>query len=48
MLLGISADISGSVERRPDKNNGLQVQYTLDMGATRMDETGVVEIQCTE
>jgi len=48
MLLGISADISGSVERRADKNNGLQVQYTLDMGATRMDETGVVEIQCTE
>ena len=48
MLLGVSADIAGAVDRRADKNNGLQVQYTLDMGATRMDETGVVEILCTE
>jgi hypothetical protein len=48
MLLGVSTEISGSVDRRPDKNNGLQVSYTMDMGATRMDETGVVEIQCTE
>lgn len=48
MLLGVSTEIMGSVDRRPDKNNGLQVQYTMDIGATRMDETGVVEIQCTE
>jgi hypothetical protein len=48
MLLGISTDISGAVDRRPDKNNGLQLQYTMDLGATRMDETGVVEILCQE
>lgn len=48
LLLGISTDITGSVDRRPDKNNSLQVMYTMDVGATRMDETGVVEVQCTE
>jgi hypothetical protein len=48
MLLGVSTEISGSVDRRPDKNNGLQVAYTLDMGATRMQETGVVEVICAE
>ena len=48
MLLGTSTEISGSVDRRPDKNNGLQVAYTMDMGATRMDETGVVRIYCSE
>ncbi len=48
MLLGITDDIMGSVDRRPDLNNGLQLQYSMDMGATRMDEKGVVEIQVTE
>jgi hypothetical protein len=48
MLLGISTDASGDVSRRPDKNNGLQVSYSLDMGATRLNEVGVVEILCTE
>ena len=48
MLLGISTDVSGDVSRRPDKNNGLQVSYTMDMGATRMNEVGVVEILCDE
>jgi hypothetical protein len=48
MLLGVSTDVSGDVSRRPDKNNGLQVSYTMDMGATRMNEVGVVEILCTE
>ncbi len=48
MLLGITDEIEGSVDRRADMNNGLQLQYTMDMGATRMDETGVVEVQVTE
>jgi hypothetical protein len=48
LLLGISEDIVGDVGRRRDKNNGLQLLYTMDMGATRMDEVGVVEIQCDE
>jgi hypothetical protein len=48
MLLGVSTEISGSVDRRPDKNNGLQVAYTMDAGATRMQETGVVRIYCSE
>ena len=48
MLLGISTEIFGSVDRRADKNNGLQVAYSMDMGATRMDETGVIDIRCVE
>ena len=48
MLLGVSTDVSGDVSRRPDKNNGLQLSYTMDIGATRMTAVGVVEIQCTE
>jgi hypothetical protein len=48
LLLGISTDVSGDVSRRPDKNNGLQVSYTMDQGATRMNEVGVVEVLCDE
>ena len=48
LLLGVSTDVSGDVSRRADKNNGLQVSYTMDMGATRMNEVGVVEILCSE
>ncbi len=48
VLLGINDEIMGSVDRIPTMNNGLQLQYTMDMGATRMDETGVVEVQVTE
>jgi hypothetical protein len=48
VLLGISTEASGDVSRRPDKNNGLQVSYSMDQGATRMNEVGCVEILCDE
>ncbi|MFN9542120.1 MAG: phage capsid protein [Alphaproteobacteria bacterium] len=33
---------------RPDKNYATQVFYSMSAGATRMQETGVVEIACIE
>ncbi len=48
MLLGIATDSTADISRRPDKNNGLQVSMTQDIGATRMDEVGVVRIACQE
>jgi hypothetical protein len=48
VTLGIIDDVSGSVDRRPDLNNGLQLQYTMDMGCARVSQTSVVEVQVTE
>lgn len=48
MLLAVGQDIITSIDKRPDKNNGTQVLARMTIGATRMDEKGVVEIQCTE
>ena len=48
LLLGIGAEPSGRIDERPDKNYSTQVFYSMDIGATRMDETGVIEILCDE
>lgn len=48
LLLGIGENPNGRMSERPDKNYSMQVFYSMDIGATRMDETGVVEIQCDE
>lgn len=48
MKLGFNQNITGSIDRRPDKNNGIQVYFRADFGSTRMRETGVVEILCDE
>ena len=48
MLLGVTNDVTGRASIRNDKNDALQVAFTLDVGATRMDEKGVVEILCAE
>ena len=42
VLLGIGADIQGSIDMRPDKNMSTQVFYSMDLGACRMDDNGVV------
>ncbi|HUW14934.1 MAG TPA: phage capsid protein [Anaerolineae bacterium] len=47
IALGIGADISASIDRRPDKNNSTQVFYSMDIGAARMDDQGVIEYQFT-
>ena len=46
--LAIGTDITGSIDRRPDKNNSTQVFYSFDLGASRLDDLGVVEQEFTE
>ncbi len=48
LLLGIGKEPNGRISERDDKSYATQVFYSMDIGATRMDETGVVEILCTE
>ena len=47
VLLGIGADIQGSIDMRPDKNMSTQVFYSMDLGACRMDDNGVVRQKIT-
>lgn len=48
MLLAFGADIQASIDRRPDKNNSVQVFYSADFGAVRLDEGGVIRVLCSE
>ncbi len=48
MALAIGEDVNGRISERDDKNYSTQVFMSMDIGATRMDETGVVEILCDE
>ncbi len=48
LALAVGEEINGRISERSDKNYSTQVFMSMDIGATRMDETGVVEIQCTE
>jgi hypothetical protein len=48
LALAVGQEPSGRISERDDKNYSTQVFMSMDIGATRMDETGVVEIECTE
>lgn len=48
MVLAIQKDIEGRVDERPDKNYAWQVYLKLCMGSTRLEESRIVEIACTE
>ncbi len=48
LALAVGEEINGRISERSDKNYSTQVFMSMDIGATRMDETGVVEIPCTE
>ena len=48
MKLGIGMEPKGDIGIRRDKSNSTQVFYSMSIGATRMDETGVVQIICDE
>lgn len=48
MCLGVSGEIQSSIDKRPDKRNSMQAYTKLSMGATRLEETKVVEIKCAE
>jgi len=46
--LGIGKDITAKISERDDKSYSTQVYYSMDLGATRMEEEKVVEIACEE
>lgn len=46
--LGIAADIKTRISERADKNYATQVFASLGIGATRVDEDRVVQIDCDE
>ena len=48
IALGIGKDISARIDERADKSYATQVYYCMSIGATRMEEDKVVEVQCTE
>ena len=46
--LAIGENPNGRITERPDKNYSTQVFYSMDIGSSRLDELGVVEVECTE
>jgi len=48
LLLGQAESGQATIDRLPQKRNSIQVLYQIDMGATRMRETGLGRIECTE
>lgn len=45
---GISKEMSISIDKRPDKNNALQIQASMFIGAVRCDGRRVQKVICTE
>ena len=48
LLLGIGQDIKTRVSERADKNYAIQPYACMSIGAVRMDQVGVVQIDCLE
>lgn len=46
--LAIGKDVSARIDERADKSYATQVYYCMSIGATRMNETGVVQVPCDE
>ena len=46
ILLGLGQDAEGKIDARADKNYSTQVYYSMCIGATRMEEVKVVQIDC--
>ena len=46
--LGIGQDITARITERADKSFSTYVYYSMDIGATRLEEVKVVEILCDE
>ena len=44
LLLAIGKDSTGRISERPDKSYSMQVFYSMTIGATRMEELGVVNV----
>ena len=48
IALGIGKDVSARIDERADKGYATQVYYCMSVGATRMEEAKVVQIDCDE
>lgn len=48
LLLGLGKDIGGQVDRRADKSYATQAYASMSIGASRMQEEKVVQIDCIE
>lgn len=48
VALGIGQDIVNKISDRADKNHAIQTYTEMSMGAVRVEDAGVVEIQCQE
>jgi hypothetical protein len=48
MLLGLGQDIKARISERDDKGYSTQVYASMTIGATRMEETKVVQVYCKE
>lgn len=48
LLLGLGQDITAKIDPIPAKNYAVQVYASMDIGATRMQEEKVVQIDCVE
>lgn len=46
LLIALAADVTARIAERADKNHAVQVFVSQDVGATRMDEKRVVQIDC--
>ena len=46
VALGIGKDIMTSIDPLPGKNYSVQVYARMSIGATRLEDEGVVEIAC--
>lgn len=45
---GTGNNLSNSIDKRPDKNNATQFLSKMSLGAVRIEDAGVVGIECTE
>ena len=48
VLLAIGKEADASIDKRPDKNNAIQIFFGMYAGATRMDENRVVKVPCVQ
>lgn len=48
LLLALGAEVQGRVDPRPDKHYATQIYASMTMGATRMEESKVIEVICKE
>jgi hypothetical protein len=48
ITLGLGKDVSARIDERADKSYATQVYYSMTLGAVRMEEAKVVQIDCDE